>query len=673
MKYASNSVDLRLATPVIIGWVFLVVIVLNSEKVNVEPYLGGMCIALFLCGIVFFRLQPLVGMSGFISGAFVLSLMIQLPQYEPSFTWDVSTSEEQPAWSAWAFFIREAFLDASAVLPDFGGQLVPGLAIGDTSRVSEHLSESMKAVSLTHITAVSGANCVIVTASVMAISSLCGAGRKLRSVLAVLALIAFVILVTPQPSVVRAAVMAVIVIFSFMSGRPGSGVPLLSICVTLILIWNPWWSTDFGFILSVSATAGLLIFSGPITLRLSRYLPEWLAVLIALPVAAQLMCQPFIILLTPQLPTYGVLANVIAAPAAPLATILGLLACLLVLWVPLLALVLLWFAWLPAEWIAHTSLVLSSFPQAQLPWLEGIGGSFLAALLSCSVLIALLSPSQFVQRVISVVLITSALVWFISGALSALLFSASLPQAWNIAACDVGQGDAIVLRSEDKIALIDVGRHPEKMTRCLEQLHIDRIDLLVLTHFDKDHVGGLDAVIGKVDRAVVGKPENAEDQSLLTDLKRAGASLERGTQGLAGELGNARWLVLWPDGQHPSMEMGNPGSVTLLVIFPEFNSLFLGDLGKESQLALMNTVNLPEIHVVKVAHHGSADQSISLYERLSPSIGIYSVGSENEYGHPRQEALDMLSNIGAVTPRTDSDGLILISSTASGLSVWTEH
>jgi competence protein ComEC len=265
------------------------------------------------------------------------------------------------------------------------------------------------------------------------------------------------------------------------------------------------------------------------------------------------------------------------------------------------------------------------------------------------------------------------LIWLISAAITSIRFATSLPQDWSIAACDVGQGDALVLRSNDQIALIDVGRHPQKVARCLEQLNIDRINLLVLTHFDKDHVGGLDAVIGKVERAVVGKPENSEDQSLLSELSRSGAQLERGTQGLTGDLGQAKWLVLWPDGLHPSMEMGNPGSVTLYVSFPFFNSIFLGDLGKESQLALMNSVNLSEIDVVKVAHHGSADQSISFYQDLSPSIGIFSVGTENEYGHPRQEALDMLTKLGAITPRTDTDGLILLSSTPSGLSVWTER
>ncbi|MEG2778090.1 MAG: ComEC/Rec2 family competence protein, partial [Aurantimicrobium sp.] len=128
----------------------------------------------------------------------------------------------------------------------------------------------MKTVSLTHITAVSGANIAVVTASVMAIAALCGAGRRVRLVIAVCALVAFVILVTPQPSVLRAAVMAVVVMIALFSGRPGSGIPLLAFATLLMLMWNPWWAIDYGFILSVSATAGLLLFSGPLASSLNR-------------------------------------------------------------------------------------------------------------------------------------------------------------------------------------------------------------------------------------------------------------------------------------------------------------------------------------------------------------------------------------------------------------------
>lgn len=674
MKTIRIAADFRLFLPVLFGWIVLAAaLVWSGSSPLVVPVAAGIILVLLLSGFAVIRLQPIFSLSAIVTAAMLATWLIQLPNHVETHPWDIPEQAQSPWWLAWADVLRNSFLTATAELPDYGGQLIPGLAIGDTSRVSEQLSNAMKVVSLTHITAVSGANCAIVTASVMSIAALCGAGRKVRLIAASVALVAFVVLVTPQPSVLRAAVMAMVVMLSLFSGRPGSGIPLLVLATLLMLLWNPWWAIDFGFILSVSATAGIVLFSGPLTMSLSRWLPFWLSAMIAIPLSAQLLCQPFIILLNPHLPTYGVLANVIAAPAAPVATVIGLVACLVAWWAPGLALPLLWMSWLPAQWIGHTASLIASFPQAQLPWFEGMSGAFSAAMLSVLVLLALLAPKMIVRKTSAVVIVMSGVIWGISSLVNGFTFSSSLPDDWSVAACDVGQGDALVLKSKGQVAVIDVGRTPEPMKKCLEQLRITHIDLLVLTHFDKDHVGGLDAVMGKVDHAIVGKPENAEDEGLLTELSRAGARLQRGIQGLSGALGEAQWQVLWPYTQHPTMELGNPGSVTLLVAFPSFRALFLGDLGQEAQLALMNTVELPTVQVVKVAHHGSADQSSTLYEKVNPVIGLFSVGAENDYGHPRSESLSLLTDLGALTPRTDNDGLILISARASGLSVWTEH
>ena len=399
MKTIRIAADLRLFLPVLFGWIVLAAaLVWSDSRPLVAPVAGGVILLFILCGFAVIRFQPILGLSGIVTATLLVAWLIQLPNHTESQTWDNPEQVQSPWWLAWADVLRNSFLTATAELPDYGGQLIPGLAIGDTSRVSEQLSNAMKVVSLTHITAVSGANCAIVTASVMSIAALCGAGRKVRLIAASVTLIAFVVLVTPQPSVLRAAVMAMVVMFSLFSGRPGSGIPLLALATLLMLLWNPWWAIDFGFILSVSATAGIVLFSGPLTMSLSRWLPFWLSAMIAIPLSAQLLCQPFIILLSPQLPTYGVLANVIAAPAAPVATVIGLVACLVAWWAPGLALPLLWMSWLPAQWIGHTASLIASFPQAQLPWFEGMSGAFSAAMLSVLVLLALLAPKMIVRN-----------------------------------------------------------------------------------------------------------------------------------------------------------------------------------------------------------------------------------------------------------------------------------
>src|SRR5690606_16186207 len=144
---------------------------------------------------------------------------------------------------------------------------------------------------------------------------------------------------------------------------------------------DPWMARSYGFILSVLATAGLLVLAGPLARLLGRWLPNSLATIIAVPLAAQLACQPVLILLSPTIPVYGVVANILAEPAAPVATVLGLIACLLApLW-PWAAHIVAQIAWLPSSWIAAVSLFFAGLPGASAPWAEGAIGVALAAVL----------------------------------------------------------------------------------------------------------------------------------------------------------------------------------------------------------------------------------------------------------------------------------------------------
>src|SRR5690606_39249834 len=135
--------------------------------------------------------------------------------------------------------------------------------------------------------------------------------------------VGFVVLVTPEPSVQRAAVMALAVLVASGSGRPVRGIPVLCLAVLGLLVVDPWLARSFGFVLSVLATGGLLVLAGPLAAAMARWMPRWLAVVIAVPAAAQVACQPVIVLLDAALPTYGVVANILAAPAAPIATVVG--------------------------------------------------------------------------------------------------------------------------------------------------------------------------------------------------------------------------------------------------------------------------------------------------------------------------------------------------------------
>ncbi len=581
--------------------------------------------------------------------------------------------------------IRAGFVRIAADLPGEGGGLLPGLAIGDTSAVSPSLDADMKASSLTHLTAVSGANCAVVVGLVFLAAAGLGASRTVRVVAAAVALVGFVVLVTPEASVVRAAVMAAVALLAVALGRPSRGIPLLSVAVIGLLVVDPWLARSYGFALSVLATGGLLLLAAPLAAILSRVLPRAPAIVLAVPISAQLACQPVLLLLDPSLPLFGVVANLLAEPAAPIATMLGLIACLLAPALPAVATAVAWLAWVPASWIAAVATFTAALPGARSPWPTGPLGVVLLVLLTIAGLVAALGWGPPRIRRLARAVVAVALVAYLSTlAGTRIVTELGRPSDWQFALCDVGQGDATVIRSAGVVALVDTGPDPALLRACLGELGIDRIDLLILTHYDLDHVGGVDAVVGIVDRALIGPPAIAPDGepdsgdvAVDAALVAGGARVEQVSRGQRGVLGELRWEVLWPPAR--GVEPGNPASLVLAVEGGGgcrttcLSGILLGDLGEESQIRLAGAARLAGVDVVKVSHHGSADQSAELYERLRATVGLIGVGADNDYGHPTDELLGVLAAVGTRPYRTDTDGLVLVSpgDDAGSLEVWT--
>ena len=588
----------------------------------------------------------------------------------------------RPPWFLdWANGLRASFSLAAARLDGDGAALLPGLAIGDTSAVGEPLDAAMKSTSLSHLTAVSGANCAVVVALIMLAGALLGASRGVRIGASVLVLCGFVVLVTPQASVVRAAVMAVIVLLATFGGRPVRGIPVLALATLVLLATDPWLSRDYGFALSVLATGGLLVLAAPLSRLLQRVLPQGVALVVAVPLAAQLACQPVLLLLNPAIPLYGIVANALAEPAAPLATVLGLLACVTLPVLPGLGALLTAVAWAPASWIAAVANFFAGLPAGAVPWPEGLVGVALLTVVTVFGLVAALGAVSRRARVICAAIAALVLVGF-GGAVAGVrvVQQLSRPVDWQIAACDIGQGDAVLVRSAGRVALVDTGPAPEPLARCLDTLGVGRIDLLVLSHYDLDHVGGTAAVVGRVDRALVGPSGGADDDRIVADLAAGGAAIERVSRGNGGVFGELRYTVLWPRARLGSVEPGNDASVTL-VFEPVaecaggcLGSLFLGDLGERSQALVLAAGTIPRVDVVKVAHHGSADQLDRLYQRADATVGLISVGADNGYGHPTDRLLDLLARVGTTAERTDLGGLVLLAPGAAPgeVRVWTE-
>jgi competence protein ComEC len=254
------------------------------------------------------------------------------------------------------------------------------------------------------------------------------------------------------------------------------------------------------------------------------------------------------------------------------------------------------------------------------------------------------------------------------------------PGDWIIAQCDIGQGDAVLVRSAGAVALIDTGAEPELLEGCLDTLGVGRLDLLVLTHFDLDHAGGVPAVVGRVDRVLVGPTGREQDDAVVAALAAGGAVVDLVAEGRYGTLGAHAWRVLWPPA-HRGVEPGNDASIVLeLRGGPACDDcpsmLALGDLGADAQRMLAAAQPLAPVDVVKVSHHGSPDQHEPLYTDLGAPIALIGVGADNTYGHPAAGLLDVLAAAGSTVVRSDVHGLALLAPGGAGsgaLRLWLER
>ena len=593
---------------------------------------------------------------------------------------------------------------AEPLAPDSRG-LLPGLVVGDTSQLPPDLDEAMRRVGLTHLTAVSGSNVAIVCGTVLLVAAACGAGRRLRLGLAASGLVGFVVLARPDPSVLRAAVMGAIGLLGLASARRARGMPALSAAVVVLTVVDPWLARAFGFALSVLATAGLLLLARPWARELGRVLPRPLAQAVAVPAAAQAVCAPVIVLLAPQLSLAAVPANLLVAPAVAPATVLGVVATLVAPWWAGGATAVAWVAGWSTWWIAKVARVSSALPGAAVPWPGGASGALLLAgitllaVLALPVLARAVSGAMTRARTSRVTLAVLAVVTLVVAALLApgsplRVWPAGSwpPPGWRVVACDVGQGDAMAIRTGPTSAIvIDTGPDPRLVDACLTRLAVTTVDLLVITHFHADHVGGLAGVLRgrRVVAALVSPLDQPAEQARAAAeaLAASGVPVSRGTTGVSGTGvsgasgpgGSLQWRVLWPaadggvaaaDGPPREEDSApNDASVVVLVEAPGLRLLATGDIEPAAQVPLRQSlddlgVSLP-IDVLKVAHHGSARQDAVLHKVLAPRLALISSGAGNDYGHPARPALDLLAEVGAMVARTDRLGDVAVGGDAN--------
>lgn len=589
------------------------------------------------------------------------------------------TLSEFSTQMSWLDSVRSNFtLTAKSITPD-SGALVAGLSIGDDSALSGQMLTRMKTLSLTHLTAVSGANCAIVIGGAFLLLRRAGSRRFVTLTFSLLALVLYVAIVGFEPSVIRAAVMASVVLLCAFAGRRMPPTVALSWAVILVLSIWPGMVTSLGFWLSVVATAAILLIAPALYKRLSSRMPAGFALGLAVVVSAQLWCLPMLVDLSGGLPTYSIVANLLAEPLVAPITVLGILALVVAIVFPPLAALLYWLASFAAYGIELIS-NLALLPAATIWWPEGaLGVALMVVTVAALSLIIISRMRRQAFAAIALVALT-----FVSFSGSAVARSQTWPGAnWQVVSCDVGQGDATVIRSLKQTMLIDVGREPEPIAKCLESIGVTQIDVLLLTHFDVDHVGGLAGVLerAQVRQALISPFDDDRPQVAVTldQLASAKVAVSTAEVGDRGTLGAAEWIVAAPEPRAAGAEDSNDASVIIRVETSQWLLLAFADAGERAQMrtvrlrnALLNRSASKPL-IVKVSHHGSADQYAELFEDLRPEIALFSVGESNSYGHPTKRAIEIFEKAGSAIFRTDQQGAVALSFIDGSLNVLTER
>ena len=585
--------------------------------------------------------------------------------------------------------LRAGLREATDGLPADARALLPGLVVGDTSRITPELDEAFKETDLAHTLAVSGSNLTIILALLIGppgtaqlverrgLAPRLGIPLRTTALLGGALTLAFVVVCRPDPSVLRAAACGAVVLLALATGRRRSLVPALATAVLLLVLYDPWLARSYGFLLSVLATGALLTLAPRWSEALRRRrVPPRLAEGLAAAAAAQALCAPVVAVLSARVSLVAVPCNLLAEVAVAPATVLGFAALATAPVLMPVAKALAWCASWPAGWIAGIARTGAALPGGGVDWPGSWSGAGLLALVTVTVL---LIGRQLLRHpwwcaacgvlLVLVVVQPPPLTRVITG---------WPPPGWRFAMCDVGQGDATVLAAGDGSGVVvDAGPDPTLVDHCLRTLGITRIPLVVLTHFHADHVAGLPGVLrGRSVGAIetTGFEEPADQVQFVR--KEAAARHIPLTRAVAGEqrrTGSLSWQVLWPPPRPaPDPDGPNDASVALLARSGGLRLLLLGDLEPPAQQALLRSPQgalLGGVDVLKVAHHGSAYQDPELLRKVAPRIALISCGEHNMYGHPAPSTVAALRAEGAVVLRTDRDGALAVTGEGRELGV----
>lgn len=585
-------------------------------------------------------------------------------------------------------------------IPEPDASIAVGSLLGGRASLPRDVYEAFTRTGTSHLLAVSGFNITL------AASGLGFALRPLGSRVAVggalATALAFAVVAGFGASVARAAVMTCAATIGVLLGRPGSGLNALGAAIALLLLVAPGAVGDAGFLLSVSATAGLVLAARPLEERL--FGPAWLRAQLAATLAASLASLPVVAALFGRLSLVSPLANLAVAPLVPpLMTATGVALLLGPVAEPL-ARVPAWLAFLCARLLRGIVELLAGFPAASVAVPPALVVAAVAviglavasrrraglAALARALFDALPPPTQTRPSSLSDDPSSPAapgrsrwslppprrprwraLALVLAGALAVAAAPRALAasDAPRVVALDVGQGDAFLVEFRGRRLLVDGGPDGRRVLRALGEVlpfFARRLDVVALTHAHADHATGLAAVLERYAVSLAIEPVGMEDGDVARTwrdaLARAGVPLRAVGRGDRLRVGDLVVEVLAPFGD-PADPLAN---LVLRVRAGGLSALFLGDATERGQADLLLRPDELAANVYVPPHHGAATpHAAALARAVAPRVALLSLGAGNRYGHPVPDTLRALAQ--ARVLRTDRDGTLEVTADAGAL------
>jgi competence protein ComEC len=550
--------------------------------------------------------------------------------------------------------------------------LLAGIVLGEDAELDRSLKDAFQASGLTHLLAVSGQNVAITAIGVVALARIAGLGRLIGEAIAIVVIVAYALAVGWQPSVVRAAVAGTLASLAWIVARPRDRWHALAVGALVLLAWMPSSGLEPGFQLSFAAVAAIFAALPRVAEVPDAYpVPRKAWDVFAVAVACGVVTAPIVWLHFGAFALWTVPANVAAEPAMPPLIALSLAAAAIEPVLPGAAAALASLAGWCAAWIALVARVVAEWPSAQIesPIALGVLGAAVAAV------VLIRRAPRYRRRGSAVVFVSVSLA---SGAAGCALMERPAwkpPSGLRVSFLDVGQGDSALLEVPGGAVLVDEGPPEADVARQLLRAGVRSLTAIVLTHPQRDHIGGAVAVVRRLHVGTVIDPGLAaaspDETAALDAAHRRHVPIVVARAGATYHIGGLRLRILWPDGPGLESEDPNLNAVVLLASYGSTDVLLTADAESDvtSRLALR------QVEILKVAHHGSEDAGLpDLLRILRPRIAVISVGEGNDYGHPRPETLIALaSSPGLATFRTDEDGRVVVESNGRSLTVRTER